>query len=86
MSSRILIPLMAAAALAAPVAAQAEQGDWLLRVGVSALFPDAENLNTGNAFLVADSDLKRTKVDESAMLTDPRARLGADGVYAEVPR
>jgi fatty acid synthase len=34
----------------------------------------------------ADSSLARTKADESAMLTDPRARLGADGVYAEVAR
>ncbi|MCW2836162.1 MAG: 3-oxoacyl-ACP synthase, partial [Marmoricola sp.] len=34
----------------------------------------------------ADSSPARTKADESAMLVDPRARLGADGVYAEVPR
>jgi outer membrane protein W len=58
MSSRILIPLAAAAVLVAPVAAQAEQGDWLFRAGVSALYPDGENLNTGNAFVVVDSDLK----------------------------
>ena len=30
----------------------------------------------------ADSDLKATKADESAMLVDPQARLGEDGVYA----
>ncbi|MCW2760621.1 MAG: putative fatty acid synthase, partial [Marmoricola sp.] len=34
----------------------------------------------------ADSDLLRTKADESAMLVDPQARLGDDGVYAEVAR
>ncbi|MEO5652615.1 MAG: fatty acid synthase subunit beta domain-containing protein [Marmoricola sp.] len=32
----------------------------------------------------ADSSLTRTKADESAMLIDPMARLGADGVYASV--
>lgn len=34
----------------------------------------------------ADSDVVRTKADESAMLLDPRARLGADGVYARSGR
>jgi fatty acid synthase len=34
----------------------------------------------------ADSSPARTKADESAMLTDPRARLGEDGVYAEAAR
>lgn len=34
----------------------------------------------------ADSSLTRTKADESAMLVDPAARLGENGVYAEVPR
>ncbi len=34
----------------------------------------------------ADSDVARTKADESAMLIDPQARLGADGVYAETRR
>jgi outer membrane protein len=57
MSSRILIPLAAAAVLAVPVAAHAEQGDWLFRVGMSQLNPDSENLNTGSAFVVVDSDL-----------------------------
>ena len=31
----------------------------------------------------ADSDVARTKADESAMLVDPAARLGEDGVYAQ---
>ncbi len=30
----------------------------------------------------ADSDVKQTKADETAMLVDPQARLGDDGVYA----
>ncbi len=34
----------------------------------------------------ADSDLKATKADESAMLVDPQARLGEDGVYARAGR
>ncbi len=34
----------------------------------------------------ADSSLTRTKADESAMLVDPAARLGDNGVYAEAPR
>jgi fatty acid synthase len=34
----------------------------------------------------ANSSLTRTKADESAMLVDPAARLGDNGVYAEAPR
>ncbi|SDT16126.1 fatty acid synthase, bacterial type [Nocardioides scoriae] len=34
----------------------------------------------------ADADLKATKADESAMLVDPQARLGEDGVYARAGR
>ncbi|WP_051706021.1 type I polyketide synthase [Nocardioides aequoreus] len=34
----------------------------------------------------ADADLAATKADESAMLVDPEARLGADGVYARAAR
>ena len=34
----------------------------------------------------ADSAVARTKADESAMLIDPEARLGADGVYARAGR
>jgi fatty acid synthase len=34
----------------------------------------------------ADSSLARTKADETAMLVDPSARLGEDGVYAQAPR
>ena len=68
MSSRILIPLAVAAALAAPLAANAAQGDWLFRVGMSQINPDKENLNIppggalvpGGAFVVVDSDLSPT--------------------------
>jgi outer membrane protein W/outer membrane protein OmpA-like peptidoglycan-associated protein len=67
MSSRILIPLAVAAALAAPVAAHAEKGDWLFRVGMSQINPDSENLvlfedsTTGEKdTLVVDSDLSPT--------------------------
>ena len=34
----------------------------------------------------ADSDLAQTKADETAMLVDPGARLGDDGVYARSAR
>ena len=34
----------------------------------------------------ADSDLVRTKADEAALLVDPDARLGDDGVYARAGR
>jgi fatty acid synthase len=34
----------------------------------------------------ADSDVKATKADETAMLVDPSARLGEDGVYARAGR
>ncbi|ROR89901.1 type I polyketide synthase [Nocardioides aurantiacus] len=34
----------------------------------------------------ASSDLAETKADESAMLVDPQARLGEDGVYARAAR
>ena len=36
--------------------------------------------------LFASSDLDETKADESAMLVDPEARLGQDGVYARAGR
>jgi outer membrane protein W/outer membrane protein OmpA-like peptidoglycan-associated protein len=58
-----------AAALAVPVAAQAEQGDWLFRVGMSMINPDSENLNLGNAFLVVDDDVSPT-INVSYFLTD----------------
>ncbi len=50
MSSRYLIPLAVAAALALPVTAQAEEGTWepgkwLFRVGLSQINPDKENLD-----------------------------------------
>ena len=67
MSSRYLIPLAVAAALAAPVAAHAQDegtydpGKWLVRVGLSQINPDKENLEIpGTAFLVVDSDVTPT--------------------------
>ena len=44
MSSRILVPLAVAAALVAPMTANAEQGDWLFRVGISQTNPKESNL------------------------------------------
>ncbi len=70
MSSRYLIPLAVAAALAAPVAAQAQDGGtydpgkWLFRVGISQINPEKENLDIGNAFVVVDSDLTPTATVE----------------------
>ena len=66
MSSRLLIPLAVAAALAAPVAAQAQEGtwepgNWLFRVGMSQFNPDETNLELGSTGdLVVDSDLSPT--------------------------
>ncbi|MDH5273624.1 MAG: OmpA family protein [Gammaproteobacteria bacterium] len=66
MSSRYLIPLAVAAALAAPVAANAQEGTydpgkWLVRVGISQINPDSYNLDLGNgAAVVVDSDLSPT--------------------------
>jgi outer membrane protein len=70
MSSRYLIPLAVAAALAGPVAAQAQDagtydpGKWLFRVGMSQLNPDSNNLDLGEAAVVADSDLSPTATVE----------------------
>jgi outer membrane protein len=70
MSSRYLIPLAVAAALAAPVAAHAEEGTydpgkWLVRVGMSQINPDSYNLSLGNAgAIVVDSDLSPTATVE----------------------
>jgi len=75
MSARYLIPLAVAAALAAPVAAHAQEGTydpgkWLVRLGVSQINPDAENLNIppsedfGGAFVVVDSDISPTATVE----------------------
>jgi outer membrane protein len=65
MSSRYLIPLAVAAALAAPVAAHAEDGTydpgkWLVRVGLSQINPEKETLELSNAFVVVDSDITPT--------------------------
>lgn len=48
--------------------------------GGSPLFEKAEKRR------FASSDLTETKADESAMLVDPEARLGEDGVYARAGR
>ena len=70
MSSRYLIPLAVAAALAAPVAAHAQEGTydpgkWLVRVGMSQLNPDSWNLNLGDGTaVVVDSDLSPTATVE----------------------
>jgi outer membrane protein len=65
MSSRYLIPLAVAAALAAPVAVHAEEGTydpgkWLVRVGLSQINPEKENLEIPGAFVVVDSDITAT--------------------------
>jgi fatty acid synthase len=44
--------------------------------GGSPLFEKAEKRR------FADADVAKTKADESAMLIDPSARLGENGVYA----
>jgi outer membrane protein len=69
MSSRYLIPLAVAAALAAPVAVHAEEGTydpgkWLVRVGISQINPDSYNLPLGPAAVVVDSDLSPTATVE----------------------
>jgi len=71
MSSRYLIPLAVVAALAAPVAAQAQDagtydpGKWLFRVGISQINPDSYNLDLGpNTAVVVDSDLSPTATVE----------------------
>ena len=61
MSSRYLISLAVAAALAAPIAAQAEQGDWLFRVGLSQVNPDETNLEVPPlGDIVVDDDVSPT--------------------------
>jgi outer membrane protein len=67
MSSRYLIPLAVAAALASPIAANADvapgqpKGDWLFRVGLSQVNPDSGNLNLGDGvYAVVDSDISPT--------------------------
>jgi outer membrane protein W/outer membrane protein OmpA-like peptidoglycan-associated protein len=70
MSSRYLIPLAVAAALALPVAAQAQEGTWepgkwLFRVGISQINPKEENLRLGeDTFAVVDSDVSPTATVE----------------------
>jgi outer membrane protein len=72
MSSRILTSLAVAAALAAPIAANADsapgqpKGDWLFRVGVSQVNPESRNLtgsvvdSLGANSLTIDSDISPT--------------------------
>jgi outer membrane protein len=69
MSSRYLIPLAVAAALASPIAAHAEDGTydpgkWLVRVGFSQLNPDSYNLDLGGPAVVVDSDISMTATVE----------------------
>jgi outer membrane protein W/outer membrane protein OmpA-like peptidoglycan-associated protein len=70
MSSRYLIPLAVAAALALPAAAQAQEGTWepgkwLFRVGISQINPDKENLAFGeDTWVVVDSDVSPTATVE----------------------
>jgi len=76
MSSRILISLAVAAALAAPVAAQADaypgqpKGDWLFRVGFSQINPKHDNAHvSGLGTIAVDSDISPT-FNVTYMLTD----------------
>lgn len=70
MRSRYLIPLAVAVALATPVAANAAQGDWLFRVGLSQVNPKKENLDLGElGMLVVDDDISAT-FNVTYMLTD----------------
>jgi outer membrane protein len=71
MSSRYLIALAVAAAIAAPVAAHAQDegtydpGKWLFRVGISQINPDSNNLEISPAAsVVVDSDLSPTATVE----------------------
>jgi outer membrane protein W/outer membrane protein OmpA-like peptidoglycan-associated protein len=74
MSSRYLIPLAVAAALALPVTASAQEGTWepgkwLFRVGLSQINPDKENLDVSGVFgadtwVVVDSDVSPTATVE----------------------
>jgi outer membrane protein W/outer membrane protein OmpA-like peptidoglycan-associated protein len=70
MSSRYLIPLAVAAALALPVTASAQEGTWepgkwLFRVGISQINPDKENLAFGeDTWVVVDSDVSPTATVE----------------------
>jgi len=70
MSSRYLIPLAVAAALAAPVAANAQEGTydpgkWLVRVGMSQINPDSTNYKLdGLNSIVVDSDISPTATVE----------------------
>ena len=65
MSSRYLIPLAVAAALAAPVAAQAQDagtydpGKWLFRVGISQINPDSYNLDLGGILRLSSTATSR---------------------------
>src|SRR5262245_49948541 len=66
MSSRFLIPLAVAAILAAPGAAQAQEGtwepgNWVFRVGMSQFNPKETNLElAGTGDVVVDSDISPT--------------------------
>jgi outer membrane protein len=67
--------LAVAAALAVPVAAHAEAGDWLFRAGLSQVNPKSQNLDVSNlqeaanSYLVVDSDISPT-FNVTYMITD----------------
>ena len=78
MSSRILISLAVAAALAAPIVAQADsypgqpKGDWLFRVGVSQINPESKNLSASDSGLPAN------------LVPDPGLNSGFKGMQLSV--
>ena len=73
-----------------------QRAAWLEKAGARLVAGEARRLDAmhGGAPLFekaekrrfASSDLAETKADESAMLVDPQARLGEDGVYARAGR
>ncbi len=74
----------------------AQRESWLQRATARLVAGEARRLDAmhgGEPLFVkaeqrrfADADTALTKADESAMLVDPRARLGEDGVYARAAR
>ncbi|HVN42136.1 MAG TPA: OmpW family outer membrane protein, partial [Steroidobacteraceae bacterium] len=76
MTSRFLIPLAVAAALAAPVAANADaypgqpKGDWLFRIGLSDINPKHNNADLGDGVTLAVDDNVGLTGNITYMLTD----------------
>ena len=75
---------------------KSQRSEWLARATARLVAGETRRLDamTGGAPLFekaekrrfASSDQADTKADETAMLVDPEARLGADGVYARAPK